>query len=165
MAKTGRKQCIKKGCRKLQFDGWKHCKEHKPFDPVEDVTKLEVAEAEKWGRLDAEIRNALLSQRCKALENKLDELSCRENLQKLARNYEAEQKRLADAFTQQKAHLETTLLEKRTARSLELEALKQQVDRQKIAYQAITKEMADKYKVDINKMVVDPDTRIIREAE
>lgn len=165
MAKAKRKQCIKKGCRKLQFDGWEHCKEHKPFDPVEDVTRLELAEAEKWGRLDAEIRNALLSQRCKALENKLDELICKESLQKLSQAYEAELARLKAAHTQQKATLEKNLLDIRTQRSHEQEALKQQVDRQKIAYQALTKEIADKYKVDINKMVVDPDTRIIREAE
>jgi hypothetical protein len=165
MAKAKRKQCIKKGCRKLQFDGWEHCKEHKPFDPVEDVTKLEVAEAEKWGRLDAEIRNSMLGLRVKAVENELDRLNCRDNLQSLALSYKAEHEKLTATFKKQKEELEQGFKDTRVARSFEQEALKQEIERKKAEYQALTKELADKYKVDINKMVVDPDTRIIREAD
>ena len=165
MAQKSKKQCVEKGCKQPKVEGYEQCNEHKPFDPVEDVTRLTLAEAEKWGRLDTEIRYALLTQRYKALEKTLIEYQNKERLQALERNFQEEQKKLVQAYEDRQAQMNQDLANKTTGLTNDMLASKNEVTRLKATYQELTKELAEKYQVDINKMVIDPDTRIIRESE
>ena len=165
MKQKSRKQCNKKGCRKLRAEGWEQCDEHRPYDPVEDAVRLTVAEAEKWGRLDAEIRNDLLTQRCMALESQLASIECKEKLHALANHYQEQLNLLATQYKQHKEQAEQGLSETKRTRSLEHVALKQQVTSKQTEYRELTKTLADKYQVDLTKMSIDPDTQIIRETD
>jgi len=158
-----KKSCIVTGCRNKKLKGQEFCEEHvdadlqelgqekaskdaevldekqddRIFDPVEEVYKLTVAEADKWGRLDAEIRNALQGQRILALESKVEENAERE-------------RRLA-------------YQQKQLTRQQEAKALDNQIAVLKLEYQGLTNELANKYEVELSKLVIDPGTRVIRE--
>jgi len=74
--KVGRKQCKSEGCRKKQAVKAEYCAAHQKEinnDPYFGIKRLTEVEAERWGRMDSDIRCKLLEQRVKALESKLAE--------------------------------------------------------------------------------------------
>lgn len=69
MAKReARKRCVVDGCRRLQLNGSTHCRFHQEpkaetSSPADDVVKLTERDALRFGKVDAEVRNALQGQR------------------------------------------------------------------------------------------------------
>lgn len=158
--KQKRKQCSVKGCRKLCADGWEQCVDHKPFDPVEDVLKLTLEEAEKWGRLDAEIRNALQGHRIKALEIQVASL-VEEKRQKAAAEQETQRRQAYEAREREFGERLQSTLQKYQD---EIKGLGRRINQLRADYEAYTKELANKYKLDVTKIVIDPDVGTIRET-
>lgn len=61
--RTPRKRCSLNGCRKLRLDTTEFCRDHQnEVDPGEKVVKLDELDALRFGKADAEIRNAVQGQ-------------------------------------------------------------------------------------------------------
>lgn len=91
MPGKGRKRCSEKGCRKLRVAGSEWCADHlteASSSPGDSVLKLNEVEALRFGKLDAEMRNALQGIRLIVLE--MEKLQ-RETQDKL-RTYEGNKK-------------------------------------------------------------------------
>jgi hypothetical protein len=155
--KPKKKQCATEGCRKfrsIDSDSQlcaacsKRLEEEE--DPFFGVSRLTEAEAEKWGRLDAEIRNLLLSSEIKQLESKLAEYE-ESKRQSIALIKEQELKQNYHNYQKINQQTRKELLEQ--IRTLRRE------------YEILTIALSKKYNVDLNTMSIDPDTRVIRSVD
>jgi hypothetical protein len=168
----GRKRCVQEGCKKLAIgNGISNlCPEHDvsarlnpedDMDPFVGLQRMTEAEAEKWGRLDAEIRNALLSKQIKKLEMRLGEYTEAER----RRGVEAAEVLRIRQFEESEALEREKYTQQQLGRAAAVQQLDTVVESLKGQYEKSTQDLAEKYKVDRAKMVVDPDTRVIRELE
>lgn len=140
----GRKQCSNPTCKKRRVLDNLYCqkcldKQEMENDPHHGLPRLTEVEAERWGRLDAEIRNYLLSQKLKQAELQILEYQEKERQQRHA----------------------LVLAQKNN----EIEELRQRVLVARQEYDKLTDSFAAKYNISKTKMVIDPDTRVIRELD
>lgn len=156
MEKSKRKQCSTEGCRKFVAlnSNSSYCPKCLELQKLEDfadaVMKLDELEANRWGRIDAEIRNAIQGQRIKDLEMRVSELEELLRRQKV----EAEEQKLREVYER-----------KRTDRTIMKQKLVSEVSNLRKEYEELTESIAKKYKIDKNKMSIDPNTGTIRELD
>lgn len=117
---------------------------------MQEVKLLEEVEAEKWARFDSDVRACLLNQRNKELEMRVAELVEQER-RRLVHEEELKKQR---NFNSQQA-----------AKKIELDKIVSKVKEMKEKYQKLTAELAEKYEVELTKMSIDPDTRVIKEFD
>lgn len=143
MAPRKTTKCSTQGCRKKATQGGL-CAAHQPSEPLntdayptDGVVKVTELEAAQFAAKDAEIRNALLSMR--NLELEIDKA----------------ERAFADAAIRHKVEQER--------RRAQYDQLKNGIEVQKTSYTAFITDLAQKYKIDPQKMLIDPDTRVIRD--
>jgi hypothetical protein len=141
-----RKRCATVGCKKMATDlensiFCKECQQQqeKNDDPFTGFKRLSEVDAEKWGRMDAEIRNALQGQRIKNLEIELAEFKEKQRREEYTRS--------------------------QLSKQAEIKVLQNQVESLKKNYEEFTTQLAEKYDVNKEKMTIDPDTGLIRELD
>lgn len=141
-----RHRCEADDCRKLNVGDSKFCADHKilegdksqPTDPLE-ITAITVDKslAATWGRVDAEIRNAILGQRVHELEMKLEQVKFVE---------------LQKQFQKQQDH-HIHMVQK----------LRSNVDQLRKQYEAITNKIAADHNLDPAKMEIDPESAEVKD--
>lgn len=143
-----RHRCEADDCRKLNVGDSKFCADHKilgapiqdekHFDPHEATTVMvDRIDTANWGRLDAEIRNAILGRRVHELEIK------------------AEQVQFAEAqvrFRQQQQKHMTTIEQLRSTEVL-----------LRVAYQALTHKIAREADIDPKSIEIDPESGTVKD--
>jgi len=175
----GRKRCAKEGCRKLAIGAGisNLCPVHdeeriNSEDPYAGMTRMTELEAEKWGRLDAEIRSLgyqLKAEKYEVRFAEIDEVARRQQAQ-LVEEERQRQVELAEEARRQQYELEEQ--EARKGHSVlqiqhyqRIKEIEEQVEELKEIYKANTTSLAEKYKIDRSKMVIDIDSRVIREVD
>jgi hypothetical protein len=130
-----RKQCERKGCRKLARPGVGLCADHErevheAAHPIDGVVKISELRAYKYAALDAEIRNHLLSVRNTDLE-----------IEQARTQYEMAQKQ---RLAQKQAFLAAANTKKQE-------------------YEQLVQAIADEFNLDPTKMTIDPDSQVVRD--
>ena len=140
-SKAVRVTCAQKGCRrKAVKDGL--CKQcHEGAVPIEYVEKIQPTEAERWGRLDAEIRHDRLQIKAIELELKAAAGNAEKQIQRIRDEFERTKK---SAFDQQ-------------------QALKVSIEARAQEYIELSRRLATDHGMDPTRVTIDPDACTIRE--
>jgi Tfp pilus assembly protein PilO len=120
------------------------------FEPVNSIKQLDPLEAERWGRLDAEIRLALLGARLEQMQMKLDET---EEIRRREQAAKEEEARRAQYESKKVKRIERT------------QGLNAQAVDLRSTYGTLCEELAEKHNIPREKMLIDPDLRTIRSSD
>jgi Fe-S cluster assembly scaffold protein SufB len=119
-------------------------------DPFFGLKRLTEGEAERWARLDAEIRNALQGKTILELEKDIA-------------NYKEVERRKLVVIKEQELRQQFDIEQKN--KDIKITILDKQTQDLREVYVRLIQSFEEKYNVNRNKMVIDPDTRVIRELE
>ena len=166
--KPKRKRCANQGCRKLAIgNGISNlcpvCDQRKEEleDPFIGLQRLTEVEAERWGRLRAELDTFIAKKESLVYQK---DLNTYKELERRKIDLELEEQRIAAWKKLEEERRRLYMVEQQKI-DQELADLTEQVPEVGKRYNALTKDIAEKYNVDRNNITIDPDTRVIRELE
>lgn len=151
---TKRKRCSVEKCRKLALDGSEFCLPHTPVEaevidvpnPEDECTvPIDKADAANWGRLDAEIRNAILGERVHELEIKEEAYQLADEHRRVIEVQKAYQEKQKQFLTSKLKH------------ESEIKQYKLNQNVLKAAYIKLMTKIAKDNNLDLKTLEVDPD--------
>lgn len=152
-----RKQCSADKCRKMRVNDTEFCALHEPAPEVSEqedpesacAVKIDPADAAHWGRLDAEIRNAILGQQVNELQIKDEatQLAATQAKFQVAREQlAAQEQKVLDQFQASKE-----------GHQANIKQLKQDEVFLAVKYQKLIHKIATENDLDIKTIEIDPE--------